>query len=293
MTFYNCLFLAILLTSCHTAKQTATTTSGYIKVNDARLYYQSTGNGDPLMLLHAGFLEGSMWQQQVAAFGKKYQVITVDLPAHGKTAKGDSLFLIQDALKVVLDSLKIRKASFAGVSLGAVVVTDFILAYPERVAKAVLVSPGINGWDRKYGIDSVVLQYHKSLTGALSSKDTAGAAEVFTQYWGDGPYRHANDWNGTVRNYIYTTTLMNMLRHKVSGWPRLAEPPAMERINEIKVPVLIIYGNKDMNYSTQASSVLQQAIRGARKVMQPDVAHLLNMESPRKFNKIVLAFLKE
>jgi pimeloyl-ACP methyl ester carboxylesterase len=196
-----------------------------------------------------------------------------------------------DALVTVLDSLKIPKASWMGLSLGAVVVTDFLIAHPERVNKAILVSPGINGYETKYTLDSFTLQYFPNLVKALEQKDTAGAAEVFTHAWGDGPFRTAATVDRDMRNYVYTTTLNTMYKFKVMGWPRLQHPPAIERLQEIRAPLLIIAGDKDMPYILDASEVLRKMVPGAQKIIFNDVAHMLNLEKPEAFNKAVLRFL--
>ena len=287
------LFLvACMIWSCSTTKPlNQSVAKGYIPVKDSKIYYEAVGQGDPIVLLHAGFLDHTMWQPQVEALKSKYRVITLDMPAHGLSERGKDTFLIAEALATVLDSLQLPKASWMGLSLGAVAVTDFLIAHPERVNKAILVSPGINGYETKYPLDSFTRQYFPNLMKALEQKDTAGAAEVFTQAWGDGPFRPAATVDQAMRSYVYNTTLATMYKFKISGWPRLQRPPAIERIHEINVPLLIIAGDKDMPYILDASEVLHRTVPGAQKIILPDVAHMLNMEKPDAFNKVILDFL--
>ncbi|HYH16930.1 MAG TPA: alpha/beta hydrolase, partial [Flavisolibacter sp.] len=255
------------------------------------IYYEVVGKGEPIVLLHAGFLDHTMWQQQVKALKNKRRVITLDLPAHGLSQRGKYTFLIADALLTVIDSLKIPKASWMGLSLGSVAVTDFLIAHPERVKKAILVSPGINGYETRYALDSFTVKYFPNLVKALEQTDTAGAAEVFTRAWGDGPYRSPETVNKAMRSYVYQTTLATMYKFKVSGWPRFQRPPAIERIHEIKAPLLIIAGDKDMPYILDASEVLHRTVPGSKKVIIKDVAHMINMAKPEAFNKTVTDFL--
>ena len=113
--------------------------------------------------------------------------------------------------------------------------------------------PGINGYETKHQLDSFTLQYFPNLMGALEQKDTARAAEVFTRAWGDGPFRSPETVNKSMRTYVYNTTLATMHKFKVSGWPRFQRPPAIERIHQIKAPLLIMAGDKDMPYILDAS----------------------------------------
>lgn len=268
-------------------------TRGYIPVKDSKIYYEAVGQGAPIILLHAGFLDHNMWQEQVKELKKTYKVITIDMPAHGLFQRGKDTFLMADALEIVVDSLAIQKASWMGLSLGAVVLTDFLITHPDRVHKAILVSPGINGYETKYPLDTFTKQYYPDLVNALERKDSAGAAEVFTHYWGDGPFRAATEIDASVRSYIYNTTLSTIHKFKVSGWPRLQSPPAIERIHEIKMPLLIIAGDKDMPYILDACKVLEKTVAGSQKIVFPGVAHMINMEKPAAFNKAVMQFLKE
>lgn len=77
----------------------------------------------------------------------------------------------------------------------------------------------------------------------------------------------------------------------MAGWPLLQnKPPAIESLTAIKVPVLIIDGNIDLPYITETSQYLEKHIAGARRIVIKDVAHMLNMEKPAEFNRVLLDF---
>ncbi len=71
------------------------------------------------------------------------------------------------------------------------------------------------------------------------------------------------------------------------------EPPAAQRLGEVHAPVLIITGELDNPELVRAAEVMAAGIPGAKKVILPGCAHLLNMERPEEFNRIVLEFLAE
>jgi pimeloyl-ACP methyl ester carboxylesterase len=83
-----------------------------------------------------------------------------------------------------------------------------------------------------------------------------------------------------------------MQSHHVRGWPIFAEPPAIENISKIKLPLLIIDGDKDIPYIGKACSFIQQNVAGSKRITIPGTGHMLNMEAPEAFNKTVLDFLK-
>lgn len=256
------------------------------------MYYERQGKGPALLLLHAGLQNHTMWQPQVAALSKQYDVMTIDLPYHGQTTGNDTTILVQDVIRIVLDSLHIQKTSIAGLSMGSNAVQDFIIAYPQRMNKAILISAGINGYDRKYPIDSASMQWYFKFGAALEKGDTVTAAREFTKAWAEGIYRSGDSLQQPVSKYVLTTTLATLRQHKAAGWPRLLEtPPAMERIPTIQVPVLIINGDKDLPYVVTVCNYLEKTIPGAKHVVMKDVAHMLNMEKPEELNGLMVEFL--
>ena len=265
--------------------------TGFIKAGKLSIYYESTGKGTPVFLLHAGLQDHRMWDQQVPALAKSHQVITLDLPAHGKTTGWDTTFLMADILKAVMDSMKIQKASFVGLSFGAVSVTDIALKYPERISKLVLIAPGLLGWDEFIKQDSISKPVLDSLDAVFKETNMTKQAEVFTQVWCVGPFRKLNDVNQNVRTYIYDTTLKNIRDHADDYWPRFAETKAAQRITNIKVPVLIIGGNRDVPLINNVCDFLEKSIKGSKRVTIPNVAHMLNMEDAAAVNKALLGFL--
>lgn len=271
----------------------AKTTTGFIKAGKLNIYYESTGSGTPLILLHAGLQDLRMWDAQVAAFSGSYKVIAIDLPGHGRTTGVDTTYFIADAIKAVMDSLKIQKASVMGLSLGSVSATDFVLAYPQMVKKVILVSPGLNGWAKYFAMDTVSRKYLNAMDSAFDTNDSNKIAQQFTKTWCDGPYRQPGAVTPSARNYILQTSLVNIREHHLTGFPHLATPPAADRLTEIRNHVLIIDGDKDLGLILSIGKLLHKSIPGARHITFPGVAHMLNLEVPADFNKAVLQFLKE
>lgn len=265
---------------------------GTIKAGKLQVYYEREGRGDAILLLHAGLQDHTMWKEQVKALSVQYEVITPDLPFHGKTTGTDTM-LAQEVIKILLDSLHLQKVSIAGLSMGASVTLDFIIAYPQRVSKAFLISAGINGYDKTHSVDSVSMDWYHQFSKALKEKDTSRAAAEFTRAWAEGVYRRGDSLKSPVSQFVYRTTLANLRLHKMEGWPLLQnQPPAIESLASVQVPVLIIDGDKDLPYINTTSEYLEKNIPGARRTVMKGVAHMLNMEKPAELNNLMLDFLK-
>jgi pimeloyl-ACP methyl ester carboxylesterase len=70
------------------------------------------------------------------------------------------------------------------------------------------------------------------------------------------------------------------------------EPPAVKRLDEITAPTLVIVGDADLEPIRETADLLASSIRGARKAVIHDAAHLPNLEHPQEFNRLVLDFLR-
>jgi pimeloyl-ACP methyl ester carboxylesterase len=267
--------------------------SGFINAGNFKVYYETEGKGDALILLHAGLQDHAMWKDQVADLSKDHQVITMDMPYHGQTQGVDTTMLIADVVKTVLDSLHIEKTSIVGLSMGGTCAQDFLIAYPDRVNKAILISTGPNGEDKEHPVDSISMAWWPEFKRAMDSKDTAEAAAVFTRAWAEGIYRKGDSLKAPVSQYVYATTLKNIKLHQMAHWPSLQEhPPGIEKLSSLKMPVLIIHGDKDLPYMMETNVYLEKHITGAKRILIKDVAHMLNMEKPEEVNRLIRDFLK-
>ncbi len=233
-----------------------------------------------------------MWNEQVEFLKKDYHVLTLDFPWHGRTTGRDTNIYIKDIIKIVLDSFKIKDVFLAGLSMGSVSAQDFAIAYPDRVKKLILLAPGVNGLENIKPLDSLSITWYPKMMAALEEKDTVGAAQVFTKAWAEGPFRN-EQLKSPASVHVYNTTLWNMKHHKLEGWPRLVDQPkGVERISEIRKPVLIVHGDKDLPYINVASLYLEKNIPSAKRILLKDVAHMFNLEKPQEVNSMILEFLK-
>lgn len=114
-----------------------------ILYKNTSISYSDTGKGTAIVLLH-GFLENkNMWQEFVSEFSTKYRVITIDLLGHGDTECLGYIHSMEDnadAVHEVLSKLRIRKAIFAGHSMGGYVALAFAELYPEHIKGLVLLN---------------------------------------------------------------------------------------------------------------------------------------------------------
>ena len=261
---------------------------GFVEVNGARLYYEDSGEGEPLVLVHAGIADSRMWEGQLAAFGRRYRVIRYDMRGFGRTEMVEGAYAHHQDLHGLLDALGIERALLVGCSIGGQAAIDFTLEYPGRVRALVLVGSAISGAE----IWGDPPDQWEELVAADNAQDLGRISELEVQIWVDGPSRTPDRVDPGVRDLVREMNLI-ALRNEASGLgdERPLEPPAINRLGEIRVPTLVIVGELDRPETVARAETLERSIPNARRVVMPGVAHMPNMERPAEFNRIALEFL--
>lgn len=269
--------------------ETGTARSGFANVNGATLYYEVTGTGHPLVLLHAGIADSRMWDAQVAAFAERYQVIRYDLRGFGRSDVPPGPFSHRDDVLGMLHFLGIERAYVLGCSMGGSTAIDFALEHPAMVDGLVLVGSGLGGFQWSDENDAV----EAAIEAAMAQGNIDEANELEMRMWVDGPRRPPEHVDPQVRRRVAEMNglLLRREHEKRLAQPQPLDPPAVSRLGDIHVPALVIIGDEDVADIQHASDQIAASIPNARKVVMHDTAHVPNMERPAEFNGVVLDFL--
>ena len=264
--------------------------TGTADVNGAQLSYEISGEGEPLVLVHAGIADRRMWDGQVEAFAERYRVIRYDMRGFGETATVEGTFSHPEDLRGLLDSLGIGRAHLVGCSMGGGAALDFALGYPDRVGALVLVGSAVGGFEADFDPP----EQWEELVAADEAGDLGRVSELEVEIWAVGPGRRPESVDGSVRDLVYEMNLI-ALQNEASGMGEelTPDPPAAERLSEVRAPALVVVGDADQPYTLAAADLLAKGLPNARKVVMAGTAHLPNMERPEEFNRIVLDFLKD
>lgn len=136
-------FLSSLAVSQEQSPVTEQKTEGqFAEVNGIRMYYETLGEGEPLVLLHGFGTSGALWEPLVEAFAEDYKLIIPDLRGHGRSTNFTNQFTHrQSALDVyaLLDELKIDEFRGMGISTGGMTLIHMATQQPERPDAIVLI----------------------------------------------------------------------------------------------------------------------------------------------------------
>jgi pimeloyl-ACP methyl ester carboxylesterase len=260
-----------------------------IEVNGARLSYVDAGTGPALVFLHAGIADLRMWQRQLPDLAADHRAVAYDLRGYGDSDLPPGPFAHHDDLAPLLDALGIDGAVLVGCSLGGMVAVDCALAHPDRVRGLVLVGAGLSGY--KWSAEFRELWRN---TVGLAGDDLDAAAEAEVGLWVVGPDRTRDAVDDDV---LRLATAMN--RRALEREAQLEEqeptpldPPAVGRLGEVTAPTLVTTGTADVPEIHAIADLLVAGIAGAVRVDVPDAGHLLPLERPDEFTRVLRHYLR-
>lgn len=261
--------------------------TGTIDVGDARLGYEVSGRGEPVVLIHGWALNMHEWNDQARAFSTHYRVIRYDLRGFGRSTGFPDVTADPADLATVLDSLGISSAYLVGHSRGAAVALAFALAFPGRVRGLVLYgSPPPQGFGLPF--DGPDGPGDRRAIARQFGLDSVKAALL----------RHPITWMPPERVGAFRRRL-DTLWAEYSGRDLLEDHPPSNRVararidhlREIQVPTLVLTGDHEMPYLQVVSAALAYGITGAKRVVLTGGGHGAHFAQPQGFNAAVLAFL--
>jgi pimeloyl-ACP methyl ester carboxylesterase len=247
---------------------------GKAKSTKDGLVYERLGSGPAVVLIHASFLDRRLWAREFEWLRTRAAVVRYDQRGHGESPLPTVEYSPVDDLLALLDDLKIDQATLVGLSSGAQLALDAALAAPGRVRQVVMAAPAISGY-----VERDRPPFMKELAAALQAQDYARATEIMlaTPVYAAPP---------ESRDLVRT-----MLKGNERLWgidPRLVRrpsKPALERLEAVTVPVVVLVGGADVPAMIEQAEILERRVPNVRVVRINGGGHLLNLTSPNEFQR--------
>ena len=277
-----------------------------IRLPSVQLSVSTHGRGLPLLLLHAFPLDHSMWAAQ-GPLADHLQLIVPDQRGFGGSAQlrailnpASELFVAAPVVKSIaqladdavalLDALEISQpAVVCGISMGGYVAQHIAVRHPHRVRSLILV-------DTKLEADTPQVQAARSDLAAKVSRLGVGIlAEAMIPRLLAAPVHAASDphhlqISAALRRMIVAQPVATI----VAALDALgARPDRVAAMRSVRVPTLLIGGEKDAITPPECLERAQSVIEKSRLLIVPNAGHMVPMEAPKRFNAAVLAFLQQ
>jgi pimeloyl-ACP methyl ester carboxylesterase len=256
-----------------------------ISLGNHRISYESTGEGTPLLLMHAFPLSQSMFEPQREALAETARLLTFDAPGVGESAPAVvSIDDLADLAAALLDAEKIDRAVVGGVSMGGYATLAFARRHADRLRGLLLAST------RVIADPAEAKQGRRDMAALALEKGPAEiAARMLPKLLGETTHRERPavvDRVRAIAESVPGKTIARLLDALASRADSTALLP------QILVPTLVLTGEQDPIAPPQEASEWAARIPNARFVALPNAGHLPNLETPEAFNAAVEDFLE-
>jgi pimeloyl-ACP methyl ester carboxylesterase len=249
--------------------------------------YDRIGDGPPIVFLHSGLANRTMWEPQVAAFSARYTCYLVDSPGYGDSEDPPSPFSYENAIARFIEEQVGQRAAMIGSSYGAGICFETALIAPDWTGPLVLT----DGIIELEGKPSAVLRaIWTDADAAWERGERERAVEIETEGWVDGQGRPEGTAAPNAREYFTRANRAVWERQEAHPRPELLPGPEHE-FERIQQPVLLIDGPFDVPDAHMSNRILLERLPRAEYVSIPGAAHFPSYEQPADFNRIVLEFL--
>jgi pimeloyl-ACP methyl ester carboxylesterase len=265
----------------------------YVQVshNGAQFAVESSGEGLTLVFLHAGVADRRMWADQTAALSSRWRTVAYDRRGFGETACGEKSFSHVEDLAAVLDGCGVESAALIGCSQGGRIAIDFTLAHPQRISALVLIAPAISGAPEPGAFPPDIEQKLAALEAAETADDIDRVNAIEANLWLDGPAMPPGRVTGKARELLLAMNGLALRHPELTG--EIEPPSAWERLSELSLPALVIWGALDFPHIQRNCRHLVETLPRARGMELDGVAHLPGLEQPARLNKVLAGFVSE
>jgi len=299
----------------------------YFQTEHGDIYWAYNAPKDPgdhqilwptLLCIHAGVADHTLWDEQVSYFSTKgWGVLRYDIFGYG-LSKPTAKYLKSDprpkvkhhehaasiarnliAMNTTPEGTSVASSSkfvVIGLSRGGGIAIELTVAHPELVCGLVVVAGNLTG------IDAPNTAEEKALIGQWYTSMQVGeiekAATIFTRFWGDGPSVKEVRIRQDVREKLYAwcADITRREAEKSGGGFCIpyegTDPPAVERLSTVKVPVATATSKYDETSTTEGMRLISEKLE-AVSVKEFDTAHMVSLEKPRAFNSWIEKYLKK
>jgi len=272
----------------------------FIKTDDnVELFYESTGEGEPIIFVHEFAGDYRSWEPQVNYFSRYNRCITYNARGYypSDVPKEEISYSQERAWKdiiCIMDQLDIEKAHIVGLSMGGFATLHFGINEPERAKSLVIAGCGYGAipidkatYDKKANFSSVALETAKNIIqkgmNKVGAEYALGPSRVQFQNKDPKGWQLFNDFLITHDSIGSANTLLGVQNKR----PNLYE--LEKEISNIKTPTLIINGDED-DMCLEVGLFLKRTIKTSGLFIVPKTGHTINLEEPNLFNNYLSEF---
>lgn len=254
----------------------------------ARLAYEVTGAGPAVVLVHGFGLDLRMWDPQVEPLAARFRVVRYDCRGFGASGPFDPAvpYTHAEDLLALLDYLAIDDAALVGLSFGGRVVLQTALAAPARVRGLALLGAVLDGvpWD------PTSAQALAEVTRQVQTRGLRAGRAAWLAHPLFAAARQRPDLARQLAGMVASYPGQHWLGQDAHRPP---DPAPIDVLEQVRRPVLVAVGRRDVPGFREMSAVLARRIPGAEYHVVADAGHMINLERAPAVNDLLIRFLTD
>ena len=262
-------------------------------VSGSRVFYLEQGNGEAIVLLHAGGLSSRQWVKVASVLEREFRVVAPDLWGFGGTDrwKGEKLSHDDHANLVadLVQRLGLGKAHVLGHSYGGASAVRLALSRPELLKSLILIEPILTPLLESVAETALFSEYRQmaqAFVQRASAGNVDGAWEAFIDY-----RNGAGAWSKLPP--ASRQRLIQETAGTVAGFhANLGNPTSLEDLRQLRVPTLVLCGEKTTAVDRRVAQIVYEHIPGCRYAVLPGADHMSPLSHPILIAEAVRAHVR-
>jgi 3-oxoadipate enol-lactonase len=190
----------------------------------------------------------------------------------------------------VLDAAGVERAVLVGNSKGGAIAFDTAIESPDRVVGVVGVAAGVGGYDGGATPDEIPINEEYERVDSAEPFDAVALTDFEVKVWLAGPLQPLDRVSPELRTRFFEMALPLNEEGRVRGRQMPLDPPANDRLADLRCPVLAIAGTLDFSECVAAARHVEADAPNARALIWDDVAHMIGMEQPDRLAAVIAEF---
>ena len=260
----------------------------YTSVGDLEIYWESHGQGKPLLLI-SGVSGGTWsWEESITAWSPHFRVIVFDNMGAGRSSMPDRPYRIREMANhaaAILDATEVEQACVVGLSMGGMIAQELALQHPKRIFGLVLGCTHCGGSER-LSPEPEVIQRFADNQGLLPEEivDKNLALLVTPAFLQSSPESLKRYRERQLKAPIQPDYALQRQLEAIRGFDTCG------RLANIKTPTLILTADRDLLVPPENGKILASRIPGAELKNFTNTGHLIYLECAQTFHQTVLSF---
>jgi 3-oxoadipate enol-lactonase len=262
-----------------------------VNANGIAMYYETQGQGEPLLLIPYLSADQACYAFQVADYAQRYQCITVDLRGAGQSDKPDGQYsteLFADDIAAFMQAIGVERAHVSGLSLGAATGMWLAVKYPERVKTLSLHS----AWAKSDAFLRTVVEGWRMMASGFGSVPATVITGIFPWCFTSEFYSAKPEYMASLGDFVRSRPEQPLCAF-LQQTAAVQAHDVDSHLDKIECPTLITFGRYDALTPERSAEALHARIKHAEVVSFDDCAHAPIYQNVAAFNERTLGFLAQ